>query len=185
MGQEIRKLAADGAPTDHLYGSDLYPAFFNLGFELFRDKETLKTTFIGADVFDAKSDLDKLDGKIDIIFAGSLLHIFSYADQITICKRMVKLLRDRSGSMVLGWEVGNETAGEHVRTTTKSEKLWRHNAASFEKMWKEVGEQTGTKWKVEVESLKQEADKDDRNKEGWAKWQDPQTVKLRYTVIKQ
>jgi SAM-dependent methyltransferase len=102
FGQELRKVAADGAPSENLYGADLRPEFFELGYRHFLDRDTLKSKFIAADIFDPSSALSTLDGKIDIIYAGSFLHLFGYADQVTICKRIVKLLRDKKGSLLWG-----------------------------------------------------------------------------------
>ncbi len=78
----LRKLVADGVPTEHLYGCDLRPEFFELGYKLFRDKDTLKSKFIAADIFDPSSALSSLYGNIDIIYAGSFLHLFGYAEQV-------------------------------------------------------------------------------------------------------
>jgi len=153
FGQELRKVAADGAPSENLYGFDLRPEFFELGYRLFRDKDTLKSEFISADIFDTSSPLSTLDGKIDIIYAGSFLHLFGYTDQLTICKRIVKLLNDKKGSLLLGRQVGNVESGEHVHRTNQSERMFRHNSESFKKMWDEVGEVTGTKWRVETQLL--------------------------------
>jgi hypothetical protein len=149
----LRKLAADGAPTERLYGSDLRPEFFTLGYKLFRDKETLKSKFIAADIFSPSSALHSLYGEIDIVYAGSFLHLFGYAEQVYICKEIVKLLREKKGSMLLGRQVGDLNAGEKVHRTNKSQTMFRHNGESFRKMWEEVGELTGTKWKVQTEIL--------------------------------
>jgi SAM-dependent methyltransferase len=153
FGQELRKVASDGAPQEHLYGADLRPEFFQLGYELFRDKDTLKSTFIAADIFDHTSPLSSLDGKIDIIYTGSFLHLFGYAEQFEICKRIVKLLRDRKGSLLVGRQVGNLDAGEQVHRTNKNQTMFRHNVESFKRLWEEVGEVTGTKWRVDAELL--------------------------------
>lgn len=149
--RRLRKVAADGAPTDHLYGCDLRPEFFDLGYKLFRDKETLQSKFIAADIFCPPSDLISLYGDIDILYAGSFLHLFDYAQQVEVCKQIVKLLKDKKGSMLLGRQMGNLEAGEKARETNKASTMFRHNGDSFAKMWDEVGELTGTKWKVETE----------------------------------
>jgi len=150
FGQELRKLAADGAPPERLYGTDLRPEFFDLGYKLFRDKDTLKSRFIAADIFDPKSELHELDGKIDVIYAGSFLHLFDYKGQFDACKAIVNLLRDKKDSMLLGRQVGNLTPGERVHRTNGGQSMYRHNAESFKKMWDEVGKATGTKFRVEV-----------------------------------
>jgi hypothetical protein len=41
--------------------------FFEMGYRLFLDRDTLKSKFIEADITDANSALSGLDGKIDII----------------------------------------------------------------------------------------------------------------------
>ncbi len=153
FGQELRKVASDGAPQEHLYGSDLRPEFFELGYRLFRDKDTLKSKFIAADIYDPASALSTLDRKIDIIYAGSFLHLFGWDDQMAICKRIVKLLREKKDSLLLGRQVGNVNAGEHAHRTNPGGRMNRHNQESFKKMWDQVGEATGTKWRVETELI--------------------------------
>jgi len=149
----LRKLAADGVPTEHLYGCDLRPEFFELGYKLFNDRDTLKSKFFAADIFDPPPALISLYGKINIVYTGAFLHLFGYAQQVRVCKEIVKLLRETKGSMLLGRQVGDLHAGEKVHRTNKSQTMFRHNAESFTKMWEEVGELTGTKWRVETEIL--------------------------------
>jgi SAM-dependent methyltransferase len=144
FGQELRKLVADGAPPENLYGADLNPEFFDLGYKLFRDKDTLTSKFIAADIFDPGSELHELDGKIDILYAGSFLHLFRYEGQINACKATVKLLRDKKDSVLLGRQVGASKAGEYVHRTNKDQTMFRHNPDSFRKMWEEVGKLTNT-----------------------------------------
>ncbi|KAE9378513.1 methyltransferase domain-containing protein [Stipitochalara longipes BDJ] len=151
FGQEIRRLVHDGAPSSHLWGADLRPEFFDLGYKLFQDKDTLQAKFMAADIFDPSSPLKDLEGKIDIIYAGSFLHLFNYEQQIAVCKRIVEILRAKKGSFVLGRQAGNVEAGERVHRTNPAQSMFRHNEESFKKMWAEVGEATGTKWKVDVE----------------------------------
>jgi SAM-dependent methyltransferase len=159
FGQEIRRLVHDGVPSSHLWGTDLRPEFFELGYKLFQDKDTLKSNFIAADIFDPSSPLKDLEGKIDIIYAGSFLHLFNYEQQIAVCKRIVEILRARKGSFVLGRQVGNLEAGEKVHRTNAAQSMFRHNEESFKKMWAEVGEATGTKWKVDAKLFE--------HSEGW------------------
>ncbi|KAL5327559.1 hypothetical protein ACEPPN_005258 [Leptodophora sp. 'Broadleaf-Isolate-01'] len=163
FGQELRKLVHDGAVQENLYGCDLRAGFFEIGYRLFLDRDTLKSKFIEADIFDANSALSGLDGTIDIIYAGSFLHLFDYDGQIEVCKRMVKLLREKNDSMILGRQVGNTVAGEFVQETNEGGIMFRHSGESFKKMWDEVGEETGTKWRVDydfalLEGLSKEGD---------------------------
>ncbi|KAE8413051.1 hypothetical protein BDV36DRAFT_287349 [Aspergillus pseudocaelatus] len=50
LGQDIRRLAYDGAPSENLVGLDLRNAIIELGYDLFKDRDTLKARFI-AQVF--------------------------------------------------------------------------------------------------------------------------------------
>ena len=140
-------------PSTHTWGADLRPDFFELGYELFQDKETLKATFLAADIFDPESPLKDLEGKIDIIYAGSFLHLFNYQDQLRVCKRIVEILKPTKGSVVLGRQAGNLVAQERPHRTNTLQSMFQHNPESFKKMWEEVGEATGTKWRVDVEAL--------------------------------
>lgn len=71
---------------------------------------------------------------------------------------MVKLLRDKKDSMVLGRQVGNVTAREIPDRKNRDQPMFQHNDESFKKMWEEVGVLTGTKWRVDAELLVVEDD---------------------------
>ena len=156
FGQDVRRLIFDGAPIANVHGSDLQQPFLDLGYDLFQDHDKLpRSTFIAADVFDAgpESGLQQFESKVDIIHAASFFHLFGYQDSATVGRRFISLLRHQSGSMILGRQMGNQTAGEYehkVGTGT----MFRHNPESFKQWWAEVGEATGTRWEVEVEEDK-------------------------------
>ncbi|SLM36092.1 S-adenosyl-L-methionine-dependent methyltransferase-like [Lasallia pustulata] len=149
FAQDIRKLVFDGAPSENTWGADLCADFIDLGYDLFLDRETLKTKFLTANIMDPQSALKQLDGQIDIVYAGSFFHLFGWDDQVKVAKRVVQLLKPRNGSLVLGRQVGNVRAGEYPRTSAKG-LMWRHDGASLARMWKEVGLATGTKWNVDA-----------------------------------
>lgn len=111
----------------------------------------MKTKFIAANVLDETSDLDSLNGKVDIVFVGAFLHLFDYADQVKVAQRIVKLLRPKKDSLILGRQVGNINPGEKAGRSGRS--VFRHNEESFQKLWDEVGEATGTKWRAEATLL--------------------------------
>jgi hypothetical protein len=152
LGQEIRQLVFDGAPSENTFGSDLYGGYFPVGYKLFRDQDKLRTNFIAADVFDDTSRLMELEGKMDIIYAGALFHLFGLEDQKKIATRIVQLLVPHPGSMVCGQQSGNETPGEYGRKgDTSGRKSFRHNPDSWKELWEHVGEITGSKWEVEAD----------------------------------
>ncbi|CZR65359.1 uncharacterized protein PAC_15259 [Phialocephala subalpina] len=169
VGQEPRKVAHDGAVQENLYGSDLRAEFFEMGYRLFLDRDTLKSKFIEADITDANSALSGLDGKTS-----------STLGQIEVCKRLVKLLREKKDSLILGRQVGNTDAGEYVQTTNESGIMYKHNAESFKKMWDEVGEETGTKWRVDYDfELFEWLSKEERDKA------EPGIGMLRFSVFRE
>lgn len=123
----------------------------DIGYDLFLDKATLKTTFIPADIFDENSELKQIAGNIDIIHTASFLHLFDEAEQHKACERIVKLLKNKSGSLLIGRQIGNQEGGVHVGSIDPSKKRFRHNVETFEKMWQNVSRETGTKWKVDAQ----------------------------------
>ncbi|OAQ72577.1 S-adenosyl-L-methionine-dependent methyltransferase [Pochonia chlamydosporia 170] len=152
LGQEIRQLVHDGAPSENTYGSDLYDGFFPLSYELFQDKSSLKTTFVAADIFDDASPLMGLAGKMNIIYVGDFFHLFNLEDQEKIAERIVQLLVAMPGSLVVGRHSGDGIAGEYSRVRDGSgRKHFQHNPHSWKELWDRVGERTGSSWLVNVE----------------------------------
>jgi hypothetical protein len=147
----------DGAPPENLYGSDLHAEFLDIGYSLFKDALTLKSTFIAADIFDTSttstaSPLSQLEGKLDIIWAGSFLHLFTWDSDILAIKRMITLLKPVKGVMVVGKQMGNVKVGEFKYKGALEGSMYLHDGASFKRMWFQVGEETGTEWNVVIES---------------------------------
>ena len=80
FGQDIRELVADGAPSDKILGVDIEHRLFELGYELFRDKETLQAQFYTQSIFE-EGFLTEWEGKVDMIYVGSFLHLFDLDKQ--------------------------------------------------------------------------------------------------------
>ena len=148
---------ADGARGENLYGADLRLEFLELGYELFQDKGSLKAHFLEGDVFEEDDEaeggkhLSKLDGKIDVIYAASFLHLFAWEEQVRAGTRMVRLMRD--DSLVFGRQVGTTKPGVYARRTDNRPR-YSHDPDSFQKLWDVIGEKTGTRWKVMAELQK-------------------------------
>lgn len=187
FGQDLRKLVADGAPSQNLYASDLRRDFWELGYELFRDRDTLASSFIEGDIFDAGSALTALDGQMDVVYAGSFLHLFDYEGQRKACERIVRLLRPKPGSVVLGRQVGSVVAGERNHRTNKGSAMWRHDIASFERMWAEVGAATDTKWRVDAQLAGGEdmAPRAVEQGKDEISWHDSDMRRLRFAVFRE
>lgn len=166
-------------PSAQLVGTDIRKEFWDLGYELFNDKDSLKSEFLEADLLagDDLGPLSALAGKVDVIYAGTLLHLFDYAGQVQVVEKIIALLKPVKGAMLLGRQVGNTVAGETPRRTADAKRMYRHNEESFREMWEEVGAKTGTKWRVESAM-------DEGDKEGSARW-DPNFRDLKFAVFRE
>lgn len=123
-----------------------------MGYELFKDKGKIKTTFLAADVFEDDSPLTQIYGQISIVYTGSFFHLFNYEEQFDAAKRVIQLLTPAKGNMILGRHVGNVNGGNFNAEGFPGEKSrFRHNPESWTEFWDKVGEATGSKWKVEAE----------------------------------
>lgn len=89
---------------------------------------------------------------MSIVYTGSFFHLFNHEEQFDVAKRVVQLLTPEKGTMIVGRQVGNTNAGEFNAEGFPGEKRrFRHNPKTWTEFWDEVGEATGTKWKVEAE----------------------------------
>ena len=93
---------SDAALSENLCGGDLEDGLNDAGFEIFRDKETLKSQLIDGDVLVSTSDIQSLDETIDIIYVAQFLHIFGWNKSIDVGTRVVKLLKPRIGVLICG-----------------------------------------------------------------------------------
>lgn len=165
LGQDIRKLIHDGVPMTSVMGTDLLPGLLESGHDLFRDADALPLgkSLFAADFLDVSDNnvLGKagLDGTVDVIHATMFLHCFDRPAQLVACQRVITLLKNQPGVMIVGKQGGvtkGASAREHpvkgpmgqiggvVRTN------FLHNVDSFKALWDEVGQATGTRWNVQV-----------------------------------
>jgi SAM-dependent methyltransferase len=152
FGQELRTLVAAGVAPTSLYGVDISDGYIELGFKLFRDKATMQSQFIVTDLLASPSVPERLQGKMNFIFAGSFFHLFGWDDQLTLSKRAVEMLKPEAGSMIFGHQLGCVEAVEHIAPDVPSGTVYFHDPESFRRFWRIVGEETGTEWEVQVES---------------------------------
>lgn len=145
VGQDIRKLVADGVPSENLYGAELEEQFIHLGYDLFRDKDTLKTNFMQADVLDPNSRLQNLKGNVDFIHLGMILHVFSWEEQRELLETCVRILKPRVGSLILGQAVGRAEGMETPGVSTRGQSF-KHSDETFRQLWEEVSGRTGVKF---------------------------------------
>ena len=156
FGQDIRCLVADGVPSENLFAADLRLEFLELGYELFKDKGTLKTQFLEGDIFDVNEEggkeLRRLNGEIDIIHAASFLHLFTWDEQVKAGIQMVQFLKPTTmNALILGRQTASTNPGVKPRLMNATGNTYRHNPESFQRLWNEIGERTGTRWRSKVD----------------------------------
>ena len=142
---------------ESLYGSDVFPDYERIGQELFHDADNFKGRFISADLFadDADNALVKTQGTWDFVSIVSVLHIFDWATQIRACKRVIKLLAQKPGSMVIGAQSGSTQSGEQIIKPPfvaegEHKSIFRQSVETFTEMWKIVEQDEGIRLKVDV-----------------------------------
>ncbi|KAI1758488.1 hypothetical protein F4782DRAFT_478299 [Xylaria castorea] len=158
VGQVLRKLVFDGVDSSRLYGTDVEPRFLDIGYDLFRDREKFKGRFVMGDILKQQNQggeedgdtLDVLDAKVAFIHATSFFHLFTWDDQVRAATRMVRFLHpDRRDVMLFGRQVGTMLPRDNGKAG--SDKVYLHNADSWQRLWDEVGQRTGTTWKTTME----------------------------------
>jgi hypothetical protein len=68
---------------------------------------------------------------------------------VKAAKRAVQLLKPVSGSLIVGRQGGKPEAGSFAHVMKEMTAFW-HNPESWAKMWKQVGDETGTDWEVQA-----------------------------------
>lgn len=145
LGTLIRYLAWQGIPTRRLYGIDLQPGFLNIGYDLFRDKDTSQATYVAADMLQDTPGAARLHGKIDIIYAANFFHLFERDDQIKAAKQLIKLLNSNNPDvLIFGKNQGLSGRGDEWKKYILDADAWRD-------LWAQVGAETGTQWATELE----------------------------------
>ena len=164
LGQDLRKLYADGAPQESLFGADLFEEYEAVGHQLFRDRDRFQNRYITADLFDDATDglLAKTGGTWDIVNIIMFLHIWDRETQLAASKRILKLLCPKPGSMIVGAQTGSTQAGELVLKPPyvaegEERSIYRHSLDTFEQMWREVEKDAGVNLDVKVTYDAQEA----------------------------
>ena len=157
LGQDLRKLAFDGAPLDSLYGADICSGYETIGHELFRDQDRFQARFITGDLFDESSDsfLTKTKGGWDVISTVMFLHLWDLDDQVTACKRILKLLKPQKGSLIIGSQTGlmeakNQLLKPPHAKLGEEKYVYRHSLDTFRSMWDQVQKDEAITLKVEV-----------------------------------
>lgn len=140
-----------------LFGADLESRFIALGYDLFRDKDTLGATFVTGDLLDPDDGrLDRLAGLFTIVHADSFFHLLSWNQQLYAAKRLISWLNpDLKNGFIYGTHMGTDFP---VDVDVAGNRPYLHSRASFQTMWDEAGRMTNTRWRVEVEAARHSMD---------------------------
>lgn len=153
LGQDLRRLVADGAPSENTYGIDIDRHLMNLGYQMFNDRDKLKTTFIAGDIFDEGKIPgwnESLKGKMDILHASAFFTLFDdWEKQRDAACVLVRLGRPKKGTLILGRQAG-AIEPQVSRGIWEGSTTFFHNVQSWRKFWDEVGELTGSTWKTDA-----------------------------------
>ncbi|KAH8809369.1 methyltransferase domain-containing protein [Xylogone sp. PMI_703] len=150
FGYVLRQLAIDGAPAANLIGVELRQEFIDLGYELFRDGDTFDGHFFTGDLLDLEGHaLDAINGKVDIIHAAALFHLFGWDDQVKLGVRLVRFFKpDTTKALVIGRQVGNFNPLDPADHLAQGLTWYRHNLQTWQRLWDVIGEITNTEWKA-------------------------------------
>ncbi|KAI1657749.1 hypothetical protein F4813DRAFT_359425 [Daldinia decipiens] len=148
FGQDLRRLVFDGVPSERLVGLDIERPLLELGYDLFLDRETLKSHFVIADILEAQGKTwESLEERgFDVIHCSAVFHLFTLDRQVIAAKHIARLVK--KGGIIIGRQMGSVKPGD-VPALTKGTFSYRHDVDTFDAMWKKVGEATQTRWNVE------------------------------------
>ncbi|MCJ1395292.1 hypothetical protein MMC18_008176 [Xylographa bjoerkii] len=190
LGQDLRKLVYDGIPASQLHGSDLFAEFETAGYALWRDKEKFHDRFIAADIFATRGPLVDTEGTWDVISIFLFLHVWDLVDQKRACKRILRLLKPRPGSWIIGAQSGSANP-KHMPLQPpfvplgKERSVYRHSVDTFRKMWEEVGNEEEVSLDIWVEYQRLEVTgepSDTRN--SWTLMSDGDDYRRLYFLVK-
>ncbi|KAL9070946.1 MAG: hypothetical protein Q9157_005640, partial [Trypethelium eluteriae] len=142
-----------------LRGLDLVPEFWDVGYELFRDRDrdfgqVVKTS--GGDVLDLRSmkegaALEGVEGGVvDFIYVSQVLHQLDVERGVVAAKNIVGLTRGPGSRIVeaqVGAVVGRESKGYGA---VAGPQPWVHDEESWKRMWERVGREMGIELEVET-----------------------------------
>ncbi|KAI2791638.1 hypothetical protein POX_c04504 [Penicillium oxalicum] len=154
LGQDIRRLVYDGAPSENLIGLELRGGFVDLGYELFQDKSHLQSQFLVQSFFEDTPKLTSLRGKVKVVNSGMFMHLWGWEKQVEVAKRMMELLVPEEGSMITGLHFGSWSA--KMWETMKESPMFVHSPDTLKSLWNQCAQETGTCW--EFQCLVEEAD---------------------------
>jgi len=149
IGTDLRHLVSAGVPSKNIVAIDIV-SHWDVGYYMFNDRDRFEANFIEADLLnvDAKHELAAMKGSFDVIYVAQVLHQWGWGKQVEACKAITEMCA--KSAMVVGIQVGLlEGRLKHVKTDKADAYHFFHDPGTFQRMWDQAGEETGTKWKSE------------------------------------
>ena len=120
-----------------------------------------------------------MSGKVDIMVLGDFLHLFNWDESVDLICHLIKLGKSLKGTMIIGKNVGNRHGLDVRHGWTNSGTCFLHNEKTFQAMWQEVEQRTGTCWDIDVRMAELGVDPWWSTKEHWS-FLPPDAVGIRF-----
>lgn len=181
FGQDLRKLAHDAGTSSRLIGCDIEAPFLDLGYDLFLDRGQLEAAFLPGNVF-SQDFLAQYRGKVDIIYLGSFLHLFTEAQQRAVVAQIGRLLRPDKDCIVFGRQLGAEKGGP-FRMDSIGWDLYRHDHSTIVDLFHSCDgdKSSNLKWRVSSSLGRYGSVNWDDDRRGW---QGEDTKQMMFTAIR-
>jgi SAM-dependent methyltransferase len=137
FGHTARNLIYDGVPAQNILSGDLRQEFWELGYQLFRDRDKFHGEFRQGDIFDSEY-LEDYQGKIDILHISAVFHLFELPLQQQLVKQLVRLVSSKPGTVIFGRVAGNTIPQYRTNPIRPGQGLYQHNEDSFRTMFEEI-----------------------------------------------
>ena len=140
-------LAFDGVSCKNMIGIDI-SNHWELGYELFRDRQRFQVQYILNDIMSEDPSLSKIRKSFDVVSVQQLLHQCSWRDQVEAVKCLCSFTCG-VGSMIVGCQLADIKAQAKDFKVTKN--WWCHNEESMKRLWEEVSLETGMRWECKAQ----------------------------------
>lgn len=142
-------MASHGVATQNMLAVDKQSHLWELGYELFQDKEKMRAKFIQGDFLQMDDGaLKGIKKKVDVVIAAQFLHLFSWEGQVMAIKKIVGL--SKPGTVLVGYQQGRQRARKYRRPWGM---MFYHNLGSYKRLWEIVQRQTSTRWAINVKQV--------------------------------
>ncbi|KAG2128705.1 hypothetical protein DEU56DRAFT_758327 [Suillus clintonianus] len=160
VGNDARKVVADGWPATQVISTDIKQEFWDLGHVLFRSTPTsFPSHFISGNCLDpaflssepgptsqslpdlsSLTSLNDLRGKLTVIHAASIFHLFSQEEQASLVRAVASLLSPAPGSIAFGSHVGLPKQGTiRAKVPSMGVEMYCYDPESWNKLWEDAG----------------------------------------------